>query len=201
MVGVWLVSAAFAQTVTIDLDSKAITKAGLNADEAQAELAQAIEDQLRLLEPERYLAFMAEAAATSMKGMGVDYASNPKRLVFGLSVGTAVAGVDPGFTRGDDVLPPGGYAAQLSLMAGVNLGMFSSKDNFLDRVVLYGNAMSYTPPTPQVFRASFYNVGLHGQVKLIGPFDAKAVEFGGLDVTAGFERGMYTLRLSDEVQL
>ncbi|MBX2800406.1 MAG: hypothetical protein KTR31_22190 [Myxococcales bacterium] len=195
-------SVGFAQTVTIDLDGPLVKKAGLDVDEINQGLNDAIADDLRLIDPPKYLGYMAEAAAMSMKGMGADYASNPKGIVGGLSFGTAVAGVPAGFARGQTDLPPGGYAAQLSLMGGVNLGMLvPGEDDFFDRVVIYANGMYLTPPTPEIFRGTFFNVGLHGQVKVIGPANAAVFEWGGLDLTAGIERGSYLLRLSKALPL
>lgn len=202
VMGALLSPLASAQTVQIELDSEAVKAAGFDPAEVERDLGQAIEDQLRLLDPERYLGQMAEAASMSMKGMGVDYADNHKRLVFGLSAGTAVSGMPPGFGRGEELLPPGGYAAQLSAMAGINLGMLTSGDEgLLDRIRLYVNAMSFTPPTPEVFDGTFLNFGVHGSLKIFGPVRAAVLEFGGLDVTTGIERGSYRFRLGDSLQL
>jgi hypothetical protein len=193
----------WAQSVEFDIDDDRAAEAGIDAAAVEGGLGTAIDTGLNLVDPTKMLEHYANAGAMAMKGMGVDYATNPKAFSVGGVLGSSVSGVPLGFGRGGGDLPPGGYAFMASLYGGVNLGMFTSGDDegLLDRITLYANGMAFRPPANRVFRGSMYNFGVHAQAKLVGPVNAKVVEWGGLDLTTGYERSFYRLQLSQALPL
>ena len=192
----------FGQTIDFDINAEKAEEIGLPADELQSELDALISGDLQLLDPTAYLQQMAEAAALSMKGMGADYGSNPNVFVAGLGLGSAAAGVSPTFVRGDTALPEGGFSFQLSLLAGVNLGLLSpGSDNALDRIMLYANGMALSPGQGREFGVDLYNVGAHVQFELIRPKSLAVVSWGGIDLTAGVERSVYVLSLNQALPI
>jgi hypothetical protein len=158
-------------------------------------MAAGIEDRLNLVDPKAYMKAFANASAMALKGMGVDYASNPKKFVIGGTLGTSVSGVPLSFVRGPDELPEGGFAFMASAHAGLNVGLLIPGDNLLDKLVIYVNGMGFAPPSNREFSGSMYNIGGHAQLKLFGPVNVKVVEWGGLDVVTGVERSQYALSL------
>lgn len=198
-----LPSLAAAQTVEITVDSKAAASVGLQPDKLEQEINRYLSDELQLVDTDAYMAQMAEAAAFSTKGMGVDYASNPGGLVFGVSAGVAAAGVNPDmFRQAPETLPPQGYAAQASLMAGVNLGILvPGDDSLLDRITIYGNVAYLQPPTEFPIRGTLVNGGVHAQVRVIKPTKLAVLEWGGLAVTGGVEQSTYILSLERDLPL
>lgn len=186
---------AHAQEISFDLDAN--NDMGLDTHAVETRVGGAIQDQLNLADPDSYLGHFANAAVTATKGMGVDYASNPEKFSVGGTLGTAVSGVPPSFVRGPDSLPEGGYAFMASLYGGVNLGVLTAGDKGpLEHVLLYVNGLGFSPPSTREFRASMFNLGAHAQVKLGGPVSLKAFEWGGVDLTGGYEQSFYRLQLS-----
>ncbi|MEQ1565618.1 MAG: hypothetical protein ABMA64_08270 [Myxococcota bacterium] len=198
---IWFAGVAAAQSVVFDLNDQEAQQLGLDAAQIEDELGGALGDQLNLVDTAGYLASFAGADAIALKGMGVDYASNPRKFTLGATVGSAVADVPLTFVRSPTTLPDGGYAFMASAHAGLNLGALTPSDDWLDRVIVYGNGMKFSPPGNRNFQASLYNFGGHLQVKVVGPFDLKAVEWGGFDVTVGYEKSFYQLELNRALPL
>ncbi len=143
---------------------------------------------------------MADATQLSLKGMGVDYASNPSAFVVGVSAGSASTGSASYIIQGQAPLPTSGFGAQLVLMGGLNLGRLLPGEDPLDRVVVYANGMSMRPPSGFSFDGRFSNAGVHVQAKVIGLIEAtKAVGWGGLDLTAGYETSSYTFGAAEAI--
>jgi hypothetical protein len=195
------ISLGWAQSVNFDLDDQRANEAGVDPSAVEQGLDGAIVDRLGLSDPTALLERYANADAMALKGMGVDYASNPKRFSIGGVLGSSVSGVPLAFGRGTEDLPEGGYAFMASLYAGLNLGMFAPGKGPLDHVYVYVNGLAFTPPASRAFRGSMYNVGGHVQVKLLGPADIKIAEWGGIDLTTGYERSLYRLELSQQLPL
>ncbi|NOY28570.1 MAG: hypothetical protein GXP62_22170 [Oligoflexia bacterium] len=189
---------AMAQEISIQLDQSKADQLGLNAAALEADLNQQMGGQLKLGSQQEFLSQMGAANIMAAKGMGADYASNPQRFVLGGGFGTAVSAAGARFGRGAEGLPAGGFAFQASLLAGVNLGILSGNDSFLRRFMLYANGLlAETNPDP--FHASATNLGAHLQFKLVRPKDHSGLfEWGGLDVTSGYEYSNYRLSLSQE---
>ena len=187
---------AAAQEVLIEIDEDLAQQLGMDPDELRDQLDGAMSADLKLDGQSEFLAQMSRANLMSMKGMGADYASNPQRFVLGGSVGTAVNSAGARFGRGDEGLPSGGFAFQAAILAGLNFGAFTDNDkSAARRFVLYVDGMTANTQL-EPFRAKFLNLGTHLQIKLVGSAgDAKAVEWGGLDLTGGYELSHYELDL------
>jgi hypothetical protein len=197
----FLASETFAQTVTIDLDDQKAAEFGLDTQSLEDSINQQINDQLKTDTPDVYMTQFAEASALALKGMGVDYASNPKIFSIGGTLGTGVAGIPWTVTRGTSELPEGGFAFMASLHGGLNVGALTPGDDLLDHLTVYVNGLAFQPPSERSFSASMYNFGVHAQLKLFGPVRGTIVEWGGLDVTGGYERSFYELTLSQPLPL
>lgn len=201
-----LPSAAGAQTLELTLNQQAVD-AGLDEQAIEQSLNSAIGEALKLGSQDQHDQFidsMVEAAAISAKGMGVDYASNIEKVVVGGSISSGVHEAGFSFNRGGDLLPKGGFGAQISLMAGINVGMGGKGDdrNALDRVRLYVNGMAMRLPSDRSFGGQMANLGGHLQLKLVeGNPEAKILQWGGLDLTSGFEYSAYSFDLRKEVPI
>lgn len=184
---------AWAQT-TITWDPQATQ--GMDTAALEQELGVAIDENLRIGDIDAYMASMANAAAISSRGMGVDYASNPDIFVLGGSfgVGGHAAGFPP--STGDGLLPEAGFATQLSVMAGLSLGVFTKEDTLLDRLRIYAHGMSLDAPGGGDFEGSLTNVGANLQFQALTKRSlADAVEWGGLAITSGAELSSYSMTL------
>lgn len=196
-----LLGTAFAvdSTVDIQMDVPAeAQQAGIDPEALEAGLADAIGQQLHTVDLSGYMAEMADANVLSSKGMGVDYGSDMQRFAFGGAFGTAVNGAGAALDGGTpEGLPETGFALQVGVMAGLNLGAFSEKESPLRRFKLYVNGMSAeTDRSP--FSATFLNYGGHVQIKVVkGGDKTDGVRWGGLDVTGGYEFSSYTLSLTE----
>jgi hypothetical protein len=201
---IWLAAvlpAAAQSNVVFDLNDQQAQDLGIDAQAVADELGQEIGDQLNLVDNASYLQAFADADAIAMKGMGVDYASNPKKFSIGAAFGSGVANVPLTFVRSPTTLPEGGYAFMASIYGGVNLGILTPSDDALDRFTLYVNGLAFDPPGSKSFKGSMKNWGVHAQIKLVGPVNAKVLEWGGLDLTAGYEHSFYALTLSQALPL
>jgi len=193
-------STASAQDLTLQIDEQAATAFGIDTSTIESELEAQAGEALNLVDPQPFLDSMANAGGIAAKGMGVDYASNPKAFSVGGGVGASTHSAGFAFNRGESALPQEGFATMLSLMAGVNLGLLDGgKDTPLDRFVVYVNGMSLDMPGDREFGGSMYNVGAHVQAKVVKGPEAKVVEWGGLDLITGFERSSYKLSLEREL--
>ncbi len=194
-----LMPTAHAVEVTIDVDSAAAQAAGLDPAQVESAIADAATSQLNLAAHQAWLSDMVQAAALSARGMGVDYATNPQRFWVGGSLGSAVHGDRYRLSRDPEELPEGGFAFQAMAAAGVNLGILSGKKSFLRRFVASVNGMSVAN-SKEPFAGRLYNYGAHLQFKVINrPVTAGVVEWGGLDLTGGYEVATYRLGLGAEL--
>lgn len=194
--GLAVASPALAQDVTFNWDPN--TTGGVDTNAIEAEMGPAITDNLRLGDMDAYMASMANAAAMSTRGMGVDYASNPEAFVLGGSFGAGghSAGFPP--SQGDSLLPQAGIATQLTLMAGMNLGVFTKEeDAFLNRVRIYVHGLALQSPADGNLKGKLSNYGGNLQLQVLKKKSlAGAVEWGGLAFTTGAEVASYQLALA-----
>jgi hypothetical protein len=192
---------ARAQSLDLNIDPGAAQSLGLDAQSLEADINNSVSNQLNLPDLDGFLKSMASAATIGSKGMGADYGSNFKRFIVGGSLGTGVSGTSASFTREEEGLPSAGFAFQLSAMAGLNLGVFTKDDNFLDRVKIYGHFMALDNLETGSFTAGLRNFGAMVQVNAVQPKDAKVVGWGGLAVTTGFTQSRYALLLEKDLPL
>lgn len=184
--------------VRFDIDPSRAEQYGIDPAALQGRLDAELRTQLRFAEIGHFMDAMADAAAVSSKGMGVDYASNVRSFVVGAAVGSGAQDSGVRIGRGSDALPVAGFAAQLSLMAGFNLGALAGADegDFSRRVIVYLNGMSLRMPGSAPFVGSMHQFGAHAQVHLLEPVRRGFAEWGGLAITAGYERSRYELELT-----
>ncbi len=186
-------------TVDFQVDDARAQMFGVDPTAAEQELSQTLTDALQLADPERFMVSMAEAAAIAGKGLGVDYASNPSKFVFGVSLGTGANANGLVLDRDPQSLPEGGFSAQTSAMVGVNLGLLAgtaSDDDMAlwDRFTVSVHGMSFkSPAANRGFRGFMTNYGGHVTIKVIGKGESGIWDWGGLDVTTGYEHATYRL--------
>lgn len=186
---------AQAQEFTFDLDEEALEGTGYEVQEVERLLNGAFGEELKVVDQTVFLEQMSEASVMAVKGMGADYASNPQRFVAGFSLGTAVSGAGFTFGRGGGELPEGGFAFQMSGMAGLNLGVAAKEESFWRRFMIYGSGL-VAQTNPEPFEASTYHVATHATFKLVRPKPGGVVEWGGLDITSGLELTSSSMSLS-----
>ncbi|MBM4367276.1 MAG: hypothetical protein FJ102_13780 [Deltaproteobacteria bacterium] len=197
-----LVARAQALEFNVDLDLPAeMAEAGLDEAQLEEEMAAKINEKLHVADMGGYLDQMANANVLSSKGMGADYGSDMQRFCVGAAFGTAVNGAGINFDGGEEALPETGFALQIGLMAGLNLGAFSDDDSALRRFKLYVSGMSATTARDP-FEGTFFNYGGHLQIKAIkGGSATDPVRWGGLDLTGGYEFSSYELSLSQDMPI
>jgi hypothetical protein len=201
IVGLVLSAASFAQTITFDVDEDRVQALGLDPQGLSRGLTGTAEVDLNLVDPDGYLARFARAAAVASKGMGVDYATQPKLFTVGAAVGSAVSGISPAYSRDEDELPESGFAAMASIHAGLNLGSFDKREQLLDRFRIYVSGLGFRAPNDFVFQAKMFNLGLHLQIDAMKPIDLGLARWGGIQFTGGYERSVYELVLSHDLPL
>ena len=186
LLGIPLSGTAAAQEWVFNLQQDRLDQVGLDSADVEQNLTGAFSDELRVFDQTEFLEEMSEASVMAVKGMGVDYASNPQRFVLGFTVGSSASGAGVTFNRGDQSLPEGGFAFQMAAVGGLNLGAFSGEESFLRRIMVYGSGM-VAQTSPEPFSASTYHAAGHIQLKLVRPEPGGTVEWGGLDLTSGLE--------------
>lgn len=185
--------AAHAQDLQIEITNP-------DADEAQirAALGSLAADSFRLEDQSDFLEQMADATLLAAKGMGVDYASSPQRFVVGASVGSALSGTGFGFGYGTGVLPSGGFAFQMAITGGLNLGWLAQSDGFARRIVIYGHGMGVSG-SRDYFSTRTAAFGGNIQVAVVKPKVEGSVGWGGLQFTTGVSHARYALELTNSV--
>jgi len=174
-------------------------QAGLSLVELEQEVAAAIEDIFNVLRPRSYLRALADAHVFSTRGLGADYASNPKLLSVGVSANTTVGFGDEGFDEPASDQPIVGMAVNLAIVAGLNMGVIDPKN--LRPLTVYANFFSRGIELEE-FSGSLHTVGLHGQYKILRPKSRTRhliVQWGGIDVTGGVEYSFMKLSLDHDL--
>ena len=190
-----------ARAATFDLDDAALKKAGLDPAEVESELGAQIDEKLAASDP-RFLAGMANATAISARGMGVDYGLDVKKFVFGVGVGSGIAYSGTLLGRGDEeVVPAGGFSAQLSFMGGICPGGFTPGEGFLDRVRVFLHAMAFDMPSDHVLSGSLTNFGGHLQLQLVKEADFEVGAWNGLALTGGYSSTIFRLELESDLPI
>ncbi len=142
-----------------------------------------------------FIRSFADATAFSMRGLGVDYASDPSSLILGVGVNFAVAASEQVNAA---ERPTAGLAANIAFMAGYNLASQGSP-----RWTIFGNAF-YRNGSTSDLRGGILSAGLHAQYRLVNPQpDAstatKVLRWTGIDLTGGVEVTRWTLGIDDAI--
>lgn len=196
---------AFAQNVQIQLGGNAQTVAnqlGLNVNQLESLISDQIAAYYSVNDVPEYLRLSANAQSLINKGVGVDYGSNPTGFLFGIAVAGAVdtgesdvstALENLNFDPSERVVPVG-IGAQISLMLGYN---FTRQG--VPGLTLYANGLAF-PLQVDEYDADFYNFGFHAQYNLWGhQTKNKTFNWGGLDLTSGFEFSQMRLNLAESL--
>ena len=125
----------------------------------------------------------SDAAVLSSHGLGVDYVSVPESLIVGVAANAAAANGD--LSALDH--PIGGVAANVAVMAGLNLSTFD-----LPRWTVYGSGF-YRSDTVDGIDGAITNAAAHVQYALIEPGPGTVVRWTGLQLTSGVELTRWTL--------
>lgn len=154
------------------------TDLGLDVPALEQKISDGVRDALGLSAVGGFLRSFANATSFSNRGVGVDYASNSDRAIVGAAVNVAVA-TD---LTGD--LPSAGAAANLTLMAGLNLRKWNHPE-----LTAYANTFWRSAANDNL-HGSIFSVGGHLQYKLFTPtqgWKKLLVQWGGIDFTSGLE--------------
>ncbi|MBX2814305.1 MAG: hypothetical protein KTR25_21025 [Myxococcales bacterium] len=168
--------------------------------ELETLLRNEIADLYGLLDIEQSLKLSAQAQALVPGGMGADYSSNPGGLFFGIGVNAALtsdeASNTPDASSDVDRVLPINFGGAVTLMAGYN---FAKQKAPWFTASLHG---MYFPVSAQKYEGEFINFGINTQFKVIGPSQPSIwIEWGGLDVTTGFNFAKTRVSLNDSVQV
>lgn len=173
-----------------------LTALNINEDELRNQLQAEVESAFNVLEPGEYVRALADAQAFSNSGLGVDYASNPTLFSAGLAAKFAVATGDEGLGERYEDRPVGGVAPNISMMAGLNLGLIG-----IDWLTIYGNYFRQGQKIEQL-DGYLHNFGFHAQVKFFRP-EGDAAEYlfqwGGFDLSTGYEWSRLKIELSQQL--
>jgi hypothetical protein len=191
-----------ARAANFDFDDDAFKAAGLDPQAVESELGAKIDSNLLPGEQPKLLSGMANATAISARGMGVDYGLDVEKLVAGVGLGSGIAYSGSLLGRGDDqVVPSGGFATQLSVMAGICPGGFVPGDGFFDRVRIFVHWMTFDMPSQHILSGSLQNVGGNLQLQLVRRADFKVGAWNGLALTGGYDATLFRLRLESDLPI
>jgi len=168
---------------------------GITSQELGARMATAINEAYAVTNIDGFIRSFADATAFSMRGLGVDYASDPNSLVLGVGVNLAVAAGDE---LSESDRPTAGLAANLGFMAGLNLA-----SQGLPRWTIFGNGF-YRKGSTSELKGGILSAGLHVQYRLVNPqvdkgVATKALRWTGIDFTGGLELTRWTLGVADDI--
>lgn len=171
------------------------SRSGISLMDLQSQVERELNELFQTYRLADYLRSFGDAQSFTTRGMGVDYASNFKAVMVGVA-GNLSLNAEKGYApEGTRTQPPAaGVAPNVTLMAGVNLNLLR-----IAPISLYVNYFNRSGELED-FSAELSNFGVHAQLKLFGPdegglMDAIA-QWGGLDITTGFERSRLGLTLS-----
>ncbi len=195
-----LCSFAAAQETQLTLDPQVADAAGIDESTLQSSFGDALDGAFHTQALDGFTGEMASANLLSTRGMGVDYASAMQRFALGGSLGSATSSGKFSFGGGDSPVPESGFAFQMMVMAGLNLGVLAQDDSPARRFRVYGNAMKAGTRRGAI-SGEFFNWGAHLQINMIKRRGDKAAEWGGIDLTSGYESSSYTLTLAETYPL
>jgi hypothetical protein len=183
--------------VTVNLNAEGDMLAqqlGVTSGELATRIQSAINSAYGTMNVDGFLRSFADATAFSMRGLGVDYASDPSSLVLGVGANFAIAASEQVDAA---ERPTAGLAANIAFMAGLNLS-----DQGAPRWTLFANGF-YRKGSTASLRGDILSAGFHAQYRLIVPQPdgaaATVVRWMGVDLTGGLELTRWTLDVDDAI--
>jgi hypothetical protein len=168
---------------------------GITSAELASRMQTTINDAYGATNVDGFIRSFADATAFSMRGLGVDYASDPNSLILGVGINVAVAAGDE---ISESERPTAGLAPNIGFMAGLNLASQGAP-----RWTIFGNGF-YRKGSTEDLRGGILSAGLHVQYRLVNPqvdkdIATKALRWTGIDLTAGLEFTRWTLGVNDAI--
>lgn len=171
------------------------TRLGITPAELASQMQTLINDAYGASDVDAYIRSFADATAFSMRGLGVDYASDPDSLILGIGANFAVAAAEQ---VNATERPTSGLAANIAFMAGYNLSGQGAP-----RWTVFANGF-YRNGSTSSLRGGILSAGLHAQYRLVDPqrddrATTKALRWIGIDVTGGLELTRWSLGVNDDI--
>lgn len=191
-------TAAAEVTVGVQLDAEGemlANQIGISTDELAAQMKSLIDEAYGASDVDGFLRSFADATAFSMRGLGIDYASDPDSLVVGVGANFAVAASEQ---VNATERPTAGPAANIAFMAGYNLSSQGAP-----RWTLFANGFYRTGSTSSL-RGGILSAGLHAQYRIANPQrdegpNTKILRWIGIDLTGGIELTRWNLGIQDDI--
>jgi hypothetical protein len=182
--------------VALNAEGDAVaTQLGITPAELASQMQGLINDAYGASDVDAFIRSFADATAFSMRGLGVDYASDPESLIVGVGANFAVAAAEQ---VNATERPTSGLAANIAFMAGLNLSSQGAP-----RWTVFANGF-YRNGSTSSLRGGILSAGLHVQYRLVDPqrddrATTKALRWIGIDVTSGIELTRWTLGVQDDI--
>jgi hypothetical protein len=185
-------------TVGVQLDAEGemlANQIGVSPADLAMQMQSLIDEAYGASDVDGFLRTFADATAFSMRGLGVDYASDPNSLVVGVGANFAVAASEQ---VNATERPTAGPAANLAFMAGYNLSSQGAP-----RWTLFGNGF-YRKGSTRSLRGGILSAGLHAQYRVANPQrddgpNTKILRWIGIDLSAGIELTRWNLGIQDDI--
>ncbi len=134
---------------------------------------------------------LSDASAFSARGLGVDYVSLPRGVLFGIA-GTGAITTNDQLAIADRLT--GGLVVDLAAMVGLNLARWGHP-----RWTLFANGY-YQSDGTTALEANLASGGAHVQVAVIAPHGPHLLRWIGLDVTTGVELTRWAVGVSEPIE-
>ena len=183
-------------TVTLSPGGQALaTSMGITPQQLADGIQTQINNAYDTAHVDNFLRSFADATSFSMRGLGVDYMSVPGNLILGVGAQVALA-TDGNIS--DAQRPTAGLAANVSVMAGLNLGDWGHP-----RWTVFANGFYRNGATEQLHGA-ITTAGAHLQYRLVDPQQDSGVEadflrWTGIDITSGVEFTKWDFGANDTI--
>jgi hypothetical protein len=183
--------------VQLNAEGEALaSQLGVTSQDLASRIQTRVNDAYGATNVDGFLRSFADATAFAMRGLGVDYASDPQSLILGVGINFAVAASDQ---INSDERPTAGLAANIAFMAGYNLASQGAP-----RWTLFANGF-YREASTDSLEGGLTSVGLHAQYRLLDPqvddsAATKLLRWGGIDITGGLEFTRWSLGIEDTIE-
>ena len=190
------VHAQVAVTVQLNPEGEALaSQLGVSSQELAMRIQTRVNEAYGASNVDGFLRSFADATAFSMRGLGVDYASDPESIILGVGANFAVAASSEVTA---EERPTAGLAANIAFMAGYNLASQGAP-----RWTLFGNGF-YRKGSTESLRGSITSFGLHAQYRVMNPQKdegaATLLRWTGVDLTGGLEFTRWSLDVEDTIE-